>query len=116
MQGPASNEWSLIYCQFFIDKHMSFEAWIASLALASGFKRNKYFFPAPSQISNIVMSLRDCDRARISTPVSGGQCHLIHHTIFSKFAPPGLAYMYIKVAKNTNHSFIHAVTHNFSYK
>ena len=37
-------------------------------------------------------------RARISNPVSGGQCHLIHLTILRRFSWPSLAYMCTKVA------------------
>ena len=33
-------------------------------------------------------------KARISNPVSGGQCHLIHLTILKRFSWPSLAYMY----------------------
>ena len=36
-------------------------------------------------------------RARISNPVSGGQCHLTHLTILRKFSWPSLAYMCTKV-------------------
>ena len=37
-------------------------------------------------------------RARISYPVSGGQCHLNHLTILRRFSWPSLAYMCTKVA------------------
>ena len=37
-------------------------------------------------------------RARISNLVSGGQCHLIHLTIFKRFSWSSLAYMCTKVA------------------
>ena len=37
-------------------------------------------------------------RARISNPVSGGQCHLIHLTILRRFSCPSLSYMCTKVA------------------
>ena len=37
-------------------------------------------------------------RARISNQVSGGQCHLIHLTIFKRFSWLNLAYMCTKVA------------------
>ena len=37
-------------------------------------------------------------RARISNPVSGGQCHLNHLTILRRFSWPSLAYMCTKVA------------------
>ena len=32
-------------------------------------------------------------RARISNPVSGGQCHLLHLTILRRFSWPSLAYI-----------------------
>ena len=55
---------------------------------------------------SIVGSLRDREvgarpqtaRARISNPVSGGQCHLIHLTILRRFSWPSSAYMCTKVA------------------
>ena len=37
-------------------------------------------------------------RARISNPVSGGQCHLNYLTILRRFSWPSLAYMCTKVA------------------
>ena len=37
-------------------------------------------------------------RARISNPVSGGQCHLIPLTILRRFFWPSLAYMCTEVA------------------
>ena len=39
-------------------------------------------------------------RTRISNPVSGGQCHLIHLTILRRFSLPTLAYMCTKVIQN----------------
>ena len=38
-------------------------------------------------------------RARISNPVSVGQCHLIHLTILRRFSWSSLAYMCAKVSK-----------------
>ena len=38
-------------------------------------------------------------KARISNPVSGGQCHPIHLTILRRFSWPSLAYMCTKVAR-----------------
>ena len=35
--------------------------------------------------------------ARISNPIFGEQCHLIHHPILSRFWWPGLAYICTKV-------------------
>ena len=35
-------------------------------------------------------------RARISNPVSGGQCHRIHLTIVRRFSWPSLAYNYVQ--------------------
>ena len=54
---------------------------------------------------SIAGSLRDREvacsaqtaRARISNPVSGGQCHLTHLTILRGFSWPNLAYMCTKV-------------------
>ena len=42
--------------------------------------------------------LKETKLARISNPVSGGQCHLNHLTILRRFSWPSLAYMCIKVA------------------
>ena len=71
-----------------------------------GLKETKMFLPHPRVKVNIVGSLRDREvarrpqtaRARISNPVSGGQCHLIHLTILRRFSWPSLAYMCTKVA------------------
>ena len=38
-------------------------------------------------------SVTETDKARISNPVSGRQCHLIHLTIIRKFSWPSLACM-----------------------
>ena len=71
-----------------------------------GLKETKMFFPHPRVKVSIVGSLRDREvacsasdrRARISNPVSGGQCHLNHLTILRRFSWPSLAYMCTKVA------------------
>ena len=71
-----------------------------------GFKETKMFLPHPRVKVSIVGSLRDREvtcspqtaRARISNPVSGGQCHLIHLIILRRFSWPSLAYMCTKVA------------------
>ena len=44
--------------------------------------------------------------ARISNPVSGGQCHLIHLTILMRFSWPSLAYVHKGGLKP-----IHSTTH-----
>ena len=64
------------------------------------------YLPHPRVKVSIVGSLRDREvacspqttRARISNPVSGGQCHLIHLTILMKFSWPSLTYMCTKVS------------------
>ena len=48
-------------------------------------------------------------RARISNPVSGGQCHLNHLTILRRFSRPSLAYLCTKVAQSPIH-FIYIST------
>ena len=58
-----------------------------------GLKETKMFLPHPRVKVSIVGSLR-----RISSPVSGGQCHLNHLTILRRFSWPSLAYMCTKVA------------------
>ena len=68
-----------------------------------GFKETKMFFPHPRVKVSIVGSLRErarpqTARARISNPVSGGQCHLNHLTILRRFSWPSLAYLCTKVA------------------
>ena len=71
-----------------------------------GFKETKMFLPHPRVKVSIVGSLRDREvacsasdrQARISNPVSGGQCHLNHLTILRRFFWPSLAYMCTKVA------------------
>ena len=71
-----------------------------------GLKETKMFLPHPRVKVSIVGSLRDREvacsastaRARISNPVSGGQCHLHHLTILRRFSWPSLAYMCKKVA------------------
>ena len=65
-----------------------------------GFKETKMFLPHPRVKVSSVGSLRDrvVARARISNPVSGGQCHLNHLTILRSFSWPSLAYMCTKVA------------------
>ena len=71
-----------------------------------GLKETKLFLPHPRVKASIVGSLRDREvacsasenRARISNPVSGGQCHLNHLTILRRFSWPSLAYMCTKVA------------------
>ena len=72
-----------------------------------GLKETKMFFPHPRVKLSIVGSLRDRERARsqtararISNPVSGGQCHLIHRTILRRFSWPSLAYMCTEVASS----------------
>ena len=45
-------------------------------------------------------------RARISNPVSGGHCHLIHLPILRRFFWPSLAYMFTKWPKARFISFI----------
>ena len=54
-----------------------------------GLKETKLFLPHPRV---------KVDGARISHPVSGGQCHLNHLTILRRFSWPSLAYMCTKVA------------------
>ena len=70
-----------------------------------GLKETKMFLPHPRVKVSIVGSLRDrevarsaSDRQGISSPVSGGQCHLNHLTILRRFSWPSLAYMCTKVA------------------
>ena len=71
-----------------------------------GLKETKLFLPHPRVKVSIVGGLRDREvtcsiqtaRARISNPVSGGQCHLNHLTILRRFSWPSLAYMCTKVA------------------
>ena len=79
-----------------------------------GLKETKMFLPHPRVKVSIVGSLRDRQgyriyvcfageyiiyfRARISNPVSGGQCHLSHLTILRRFSWPSLTYMCTKVA------------------
>ena len=71
-----------------------------------GLKVTKIILPHPRVKLSIVGSLRDREvacsaldrQARISNPVSGGQCHLIHLTILRRFSWPSLAYMCTKVA------------------
>ena len=71
-----------------------------------GLKETKLFLPHPRVKVSIVGSLRDREvacsasdrQARISNPVSGGQCHLNHLTILRRFSWPSLAYMCTKVA------------------
>ena len=70
-----------------------------------GLKETKMFLPHPRVKVSIVGSLRDREvacsasaRARISNPVSGGQCHLNHLTILRSFSWPSLAYVCTKVA------------------
>ena len=64
-----------------------------------GLKETKMFLPHPRVKLSIVGSLRarpQTAMARISNPVSGGQCHLIHLTILRRFSWPSLAYMCTK--------------------
>ena len=71
-----------------------------------GLKETKMFLPHPRVKLSTVGSLRDREvacsasdcRARISNPVSGGQCHPNHLTILRRFSWPSLAYMCTKVA------------------
>ena len=71
-----------------------------------GLKETKMFLPHPRVEVIIVGSLRDREvrarpqtaRARMSNPVSGGQCHLNHLTILRRLSWPSLAYMCTKVA------------------
>ena len=71
-----------------------------------GLKEAKMFLLHPRVKLSIVGSLSDREvaarpqtaRARISSPVSGGQCHLIHLTILRRFSWSSLAYMCTKVA------------------
>ena len=66
-----------------------------------GLKETKMFLPYPRVKLSIVGSLRaqpQTVRARISNPVSGGQCHLIHLTILRRFSWPSLPYMCTEVA------------------
>ena len=61
------------------------------------FRRNKMF------LIRSLVNTKNCGeslwprvqivKARISNPVSGGQCHLIHLTILRRFTWPSLAYM-----------------------
>ena len=63
-----------------------------------GLKETKMFLSHPRVKGSIVGSLRDREiacsfqtaRARISNPVSGGQCHLIYLTILRRFFWPSL--------------------------
>ena len=55
------------------------------------FQINKMFLPR--SLAKIQTA-----RARISHPLSGGQCYLIHLTILRRFSCPCLAYMFTKVA------------------
>ena len=69
-----------------------------------GLKETKMFLSHPRVKVSIVGSLRDREiaclafypRARISNPVSGGQCHFNHLTILRRFSWPRLAYMCTK--------------------
>ena len=67
-----------------------------------GLKETKKMFLSHPRVKvSIVGSLRarpQTARARISNPVSGGQCHLNHLTILRRFSWPSLAYMCTKVA------------------
>ena len=79
-----------------------------SVSGLGGLKETKLFPPHPRVKVSIVGSLRDrevaysaSDRqflARISNPVSGGQCHPNHLTILRRLSRPSLAYMCTKVA------------------
>ena len=57
-------------------------------------KEAKMFLPHPQNSVLWIASVTDrwcarpqTARARILNPVSGGQCHLIHHTILRRFSP-----------------------------
>ena len=75
-----------------------------SVPCLGGLKETKMFLPHPRVKLSIVWSLRDREIAcstsdrQISSPVSGGQCHLIHSTILRRFSWPSLAYVCTKVA------------------
>ena len=81
------------------------KVWCSVPGLGS-LREAKMFLPHPRVLVSIVGSLRDQEagarpqtaRARISNPVSGGQCHLNHLTILRRFSWPSLAYMCTKVA------------------
>ena len=67
-----------------------------------GLKETKMFLPHPRvKVSIVGLGHRarpQTARARISSPVSGGQCHLNHLTILMRFSWPSLAYICTKVA------------------
>ena len=83
----------------------AFHARVRGSVPGLGGLKKKMFLPHPRVKVSIVGSLRDKERARpqtararISNPVSGGQCHLNHLTILRRFSWPSLAYMCTKVA------------------
>ena len=66
-----------------------------------GLKEKKSFFPIHvwnsvfwgTSVTERYRARHQTARARISNPVSGGQCRLIHLTILRKFSWPSLAYI-----------------------
>ena len=78
--------------------------------------KQNMFLSHPRVKVSIVGSLRDREvacsasdrRARISNPVSAGQCHLNHLTILRRFFWPSLAYMCTKVARSPIHFILPA--------
>ena len=54
-------------------------------------------------------------RARISSPVSGRPCRLIHLTILRRFSWPNLAYMYTKVSWSPVHFMFIFVSFDTKY-
>ena len=88
-----------------------------------GSKETKMFLLHPRVKLSIVEDLRDREVASsasdrqgsISNPVSGGQCHLIHLTIFRRFSWPSLAQCAQRWPKSRFISFhFHMVTPSFS--
>ena len=84
-----------------------------------GLKETKCFFPIHvwnsvlwgASVTERLRARPQTARARISNPVSGGQCHLIHLIIFRRFSWPSLAYMCTKVAWSP----IHFIFFSFEY-
>ena len=71
---------------------------------------NKRLYPPPHPLvrNSIVWSFRDgevaclpSDRARISSPVSRGQCHLIHLTIPKRFPWASIACIHVRKGRLT---------------
>ena len=79
---------------------------LGSVPGLGGLKETKNVYSTSTCESQYWGSLRDREvacsasdrQARISEPVSGGQCHLNHLTILRSFSWPSLAYICTKVA------------------